>query len=65
MSWQKCPVCNGTGHSEGIGFPTAGPCTVCNGFKIINELTGQPPYKTVTTTSTTIDPEFLKDLKKL
>lgn len=37
--WQKCPLCNGTGTIE----PLSKVCTVCNGEKIINILTGRPP----------------------
>lgn len=46
--WQKCPICNGTGKIPQDGFISASyqTCTVCNGFKIINELTGLPPTKT-------------------
>lgn len=45
--WQKCPVCNGTGKDPNPGtFNTAAPvCTVCNGEKIISQLTGKPPAK--------------------
>jgi RecJ-like exonuclease len=38
MSWQKCPACDATGM---VTFYTR--CTVCNGKKIISELTGDPP----------------------
>jgi hypothetical protein len=38
MSWQKCPICLGSGLSlSGL------KCTVCNGQKIISEVTGLPP----------------------
>ena len=37
--WQKCPLCNGTGTIE----PLSRVCTVRNGEKIINTLTGRPP----------------------
>jgi DnaJ-class molecular chaperone len=36
--YQKCPICNGTGVSNGQI-----PCSVCKGYKIISEVTGQPP----------------------
>lgn len=44
MSYQKCPVCNGTG--EEINAYSTGkylPCSVCKGAKIINTATGEPP----------------------
>ena len=40
--WQKCPICNGTGKDPLFQEKY---CTVCNGYKIINELTGLPPIK--------------------
>ena len=45
MSWQYCPVCQGSG----LVFPTIvlnstlEKYSVCNGNKIINTLTGEPP----------------------
>lgn len=47
--WQTCPICNGTGRVPQDGFTSAcyQTCTVCNGYKIINELTGLPPIKTL------------------
>lgn len=41
MSFQKCPVCDGRGHSE------AKKCHVCNGKGIINEQSGLPPGETL------------------
>jgi DnaJ-class molecular chaperone len=42
--WQKCPICNGTGKvSEPLSNNTSTTCTVCQGKKIISELTGLPP----------------------
>lgn len=54
MSWQKCPICDGAGH-VGIGFPTGAICSVCQGQKIIHSVTGQVPYKIVTTTGVLLD----------
>lgn len=59
MSWQVCPLCNGEGfihnklsdHDMGFFAPGGGvrftkdfDCTVCNGKKIISEVTGLPPH---------------------
>lgn len=42
--YQKCPICNGTGIDQNPGTYSSIPkCTVCNGYKIINELNGLPP----------------------
>lgn len=42
--YQKCPICEGRGMiSPPTGTSTLAVCTVCNGAKIINELTGLPP----------------------
>lgn len=47
--WQKCPLCTTQIQVE----HSIQKCIVCNGHKIINELTGLPP-QTVAQTSTTI-----------
>ena len=48
MPFQKCPVCNGSGVVHLPLFPTTNavhpPCKTCSGARIINELTGLPPY---------------------
>jgi DnaJ-class molecular chaperone len=42
--WQKCPVCSGTGNSfNSLSNSTSVICDVCNGRKIISEMTGLPP----------------------
>lgn len=45
MSWQKCPLCNGTGLDPNLGnFNTVTPiCPTCNGQRIISEVNGLPP----------------------
>jgi len=55
--WQKCPICNGSGKiHDTLSSSSSGICSVCNGTKIISELTGLPPVKkdTVKAGSTTI-----------
>lgn len=53
MSYQKCPVCNGTGVDQSVTFSTGvpnkhtHPCGVCEGTGIISELTGKPPKSAV------------------
>lgn len=42
MGFQKCPICDGTGYVQYSGCGDV-KCTVCNGEKIISELTGRPP----------------------
>ncbi len=41
--WQKCPVCEGSGKQ--INMLKDDTCSVCEGKKIINGLTGKPPIK--------------------
>ena len=42
--WQKCPVCNGTGKIySSLSTSSSDVCSVCNGAKIISELSGLPP----------------------
>lgn len=42
--WQKCPVCAGSGREyNSLDMSTSSPCSVCNGKKIISELSGLPP----------------------
>ena len=45
MSYQKCPICNGTGKTgEKLGYYGVEPdCPTCNGTRIISEITGLPP----------------------
>lgn len=44
MSYQKCPICNGTGQDLTVSI-TNGlyKCPTCKGHRIINEQTGLPP----------------------
>lgn len=39
--YQKCPICNGTGKDPQYLDKY---CTVCQGSRIISELTGLPPF---------------------
>jgi RecJ-like exonuclease len=39
--WQQCPQCKGSGTT----FYLQKVCDVCNGAKIISQLTGLPPNK--------------------
>ena len=45
MSYQKCPICNGTGNDPFIvaGQFTSYPCPTCKGARIIDDVTGIPP----------------------
>jgi hypothetical protein len=45
MSYQKCPICNGSGNDPFIltGSMSYYPCPTCKGTRIISELTGSPP----------------------
>lgn len=45
MSYQKCPICNGTGENPFIvtGSLSSYPCPTCKGVRIISEVTGLPP----------------------
>jgi len=53
MSFQKCPVCSGSGYVfDGL---IAVRCKVCNGTGIINEETGQPPIGNPVSTPNTGD----------
>lgn len=43
MSWQKCPICDGTGVEPHPGMLQGTRCSVCGGAKIIHSQTGKPP----------------------
>ena len=45
MSFQKCPICQGSGNDPfiAIGSSTNYACPTCNGARIIDEVTGLPP----------------------
>jgi len=47
MSFQKCPICNGTGIEpiSGTTSNTLPRCLVCDGRRIINRKTGLPPNR--------------------
>jgi len=61
MSFQKCPICNGTGASSLSGTYSEIPvCPTCGGQRIISEITGLPPQK-VNTENVKKMPTFIKD----
>lgn len=41
--FQKCPVCDGFGNVYSSLLTSQQICSVCNGQKIIHQVTGQPP----------------------
>ena len=45
MSFQKCPICEGTGNDPyiTIGSQLEYPCPTCKGARIIDDVTGFPP----------------------
>jgi hypothetical protein len=45
MSFQKCPICEGTGNNPYItlGSQLEYPCPTCKGARIIDDTTGIPP----------------------
>ena len=44
MGFQKCPICDGTGkQSNTLSSASYVKCKTCDGYGIINELTGLPP----------------------
>ena len=45
--WQKCPMCNGTGSDPNwlVHNGNKPKCPTCKGERIINELTGKPPFE--------------------
>lgn len=62
MSWQKCPVCDGTGIDLSKGtFNTAMPiCPTCQGKRIISILSGLPPiYSTDIKTNIDLPPMWI------
>lgn len=54
MSYQKCPICNGTGkiNTYGLSTLTMEICDTCNGTKIIDDITGLPPSRNFVKSST-------------
>lgn len=44
MSWQRCPVCDGTGQ---VPYPMSvtgtKACPTCRGKRIIHSVSGRPP----------------------
>lgn len=55
MSFQKCPICDGTGYRMSTyTSDSLDVCSTCQGAKIISEHTGLPPlYAPVYYTNTT------------
>lgn len=58
MSYQKCPLCNGTGSELTFGGHVA--CSVCKGAKIIHTITGTPP----TRVEQAVDPQVAEQLRE-
>lgn len=56
MSWQKCPICNGSGQIE-LGLATVKVCPTCNGARIISEINGLPPPATTITVTNSNNPK--------
>lgn len=46
--WQQCPNCKGTGvDNNTLEFNKINVCSICEGKKIISELTGLPPMSKI------------------
>lgn len=63
--WQKCPICNGKGVVTANGYTSSvfEQCGVCNGMKIISDVTGLPPsYVQDLTLSKSKEQLFREDL---
>ena len=45
MAFQKCPICHGSGTEIGDNSFGEKTCSVCHGAKIIDTVTGLPPYE--------------------
>lgn len=44
MTYQKCPICNGSWiDNTNMYTSTLAPCPTCDGKKIINTISGKPP----------------------
>ena len=56
MTWQKCPVCMGTGFVPHSGYMNM-ECPTCHAHGIISEISGSPPpfQKYVSSSSASID----------
>lgn len=50
--YQKCPICNGSGLAPTLTSSNS-TCPCCHGSRIIDEVTGLPPYVGVRTNSNT------------
>lgn len=62
MSWQKCPICNGTGEvlKDGDKFKTK--CRTCNGKGIIHSETGKYPMSDIEDKSEDMDINKVNDI---
>jgi RecJ-like exonuclease len=61
MSWQKCPICEGTGKASIMYMPS--DCHVCLGSGIISELTGLPPKTKATSSDVPYNQDFIVNPK--
>jgi predicted patatin/cPLA2 family phospholipase len=63
MSFQKCPICNGTGIEplSGTSANTQTRCLVCDGRRIINKKTGIPPNRITIEKVVREMPKIVKD----
>lgn len=63
MSFQKCPICDGSGVEplSGTSANTQARCLVCDGRRIINRKTGLPPARVSIEEYVKEMPKSLKD----
>jgi hypothetical protein len=43
VSWQKCPICNGSGEGKDSYYGLKGSCPTCKGHRIIHSVTVKTP----------------------
>ncbi len=60
MSYQKCPICFGSGTTY-TGLTTDAVCPTCRGARIIDSVTGLPPASQIPLVKSDITTEIIID----